>query len=250
MVSIHPPHKTLSYARHIGRELAFLTVSSLMQQSQEEHADQILLEELLERSVRVLLSEAEDALLTSGKALQEVHEKLSSFELEEKIVLSAKDPQRQIRQKIEEMKAFQAALLLQTEQMERASHLMEESMQIPLLRILADTPQIREFALELAAQYRKHRVQIDTEVDAISPEWPLERMNSIDRDLIRVAAAEMFYDPFVHQIGGDSTPLPVVINEAVELSKKYGTGDSHRFVNGVLRNLISKAEELRRSYRA
>lgn len=248
MSTTHSHLKTLSYARHIGRELAFLTLSSLVQQYQDEELDQIDLEEILERAVRVLLSEAEDHLLTAGKALQEVHSRLVALELDETVILASKDIQRVLRQKLEEINDFKLALLNQTLEMERACQLMEDSMQIPLLRTLADTPQIREFALELVAQYRSHRTAIDQEVDRVSTEWPLERMSSIDRDLVRMAATEMFYDPFAQ--GGDSTPLPVVINEAVELAKKYGTEGSYRFVNGVLRNLLSKAEELRRGLSA
>jgi N utilization substance protein B len=249
MATIHPSPKTLSYARHIGRELAFLTISSLCQHYQHNELEEVTLAELLERSVRVLLSEAEDHLEMAGKALQEVHEQLLVLELDEK-TFSGKEPARLLKQKALDLNALRAALLEQTLQMERACHLMDESMQLPLLRILADTPQIREFALELASQYRLHRKDIDSSIDQVSTDWPLDRMNSIDRDLIRMAATEMFYDPFAHQLGGDSTPLPVVINEAVELSKKYGTGDSHRFVNGVLRNLLPKSEQLRRGLSA
>jgi transcription antitermination protein NusB len=245
MVTINPGSKTLSYARHIGRELAFLTVSSLNQHYQYDELEQVVLAELLERSVRVLLSEAEDHLETAGKGLQEVYEHLLGLELDES-AFSGKEPMRLLKQKASDLNAFRGLLLDQTQQMERACHLMEQSMQLPLLRILSDTPQIREFALELASQYQKHRKEVDESIDAVSTEWPLDRMNSIDRDLIRIAATEMFYDPFSHQLGGDSTPLPVAINEAVELSKKYGTGDSHRFVNGVLRNLLPKSEQLRR----
>ena len=236
--------KTLSYARHIGRELAFLTVSSLTQQYRKEDTHRVNLEELLERAVRVLLSEAEAQLKDTGVALEQVHETLSRLEPDEASFTSG-DVAKILKQKLKELNEFRIALLEQTRQMEYASHLMEESIQLPLLRILADTPQIREFALILVARYREHQTEIDGEVNRVSTEWPLERMNSIERDIIRIAAAELFYDPFA--ASGDSTPLPVVINEAVELTKKYSSGDSHRFVNGVLHNILPRAEQLRRS---
>jgi N utilization substance protein B len=240
--SSHP--KTLSYARHIGRELAFLTVSSLTQQYHREETDRVNLEELLERAVRVLLSEAEAQLKDTGIALEQVYSTLSSLEPDEASLTSG-DLQKLLKQKLKELNDLRLALLDQTHQMEHACHLMEESIQLPLLRILADTPQIREFALILVENYREHQHEIEGEVNRVSTEWPLERMNSIERDIIRIAAAELFYDPFANS--GDSTPLPVVINEAVELTKKYSSGDSHRFVNGVLHNILPKAEQLRRS---
>ena len=65
--------------------------------------------------------------------------------------------------------------------------------------------------------------------------WTLARIASVDRNILRLAVFEMKFDP-------SDTPVPVgvVINEAVELSKKYGTDDSGRFINGILNN-IAKA---------
>lgn len=243
MSNTHTHLKTLSYARHIGRELAFLTLSSLVYQHQDQ-IEHIHLEELLERAVRVLLAEAEECLQRAGQNLQEVYHRLAAMELNGTIKTPVKDMDRIFRKKSEAMEDFRKALMEQALEMEHACHLMADAMQIPLLRILADMPHIREFALELVSQYHLHQDQVDREIDCVSTEWPLERMHSIDRDLIRLAATEMFYDPFSRR--GDSTPLPVVINEAIELAKKYGTEDSYRFVNGVLRNLLPKAEELRR----
>ena len=57
-------------------------------------------------------------------------------------------------------------------------------------------------------------------------DWTLERLPTVDRLLLRMALYEMLYEP--------ETPRPVVINEAVELAKKFSTEDSGRFVNGVL----------------
>ncbi|MNF13167.1 hypothetical protein D3C80_2149120 [compost metagenome] len=62
-------------------------------------------------------------------------------------------------------------------------------------------------------------------------------MASLDRDVLRLAVAELKYDP--------SVPVEVAINEAVELAKKYGTDESGRFVNGVLSAIAPEAAELR-----
>ena len=61
--------------------------------------------------------------------------------------------------------------------------------------------------------------------------WSLERMAATDRNILRLAAFEILYT---------ETPGRVVINEAVELAKRYGTGQSAQFVNGVLDGLLTK----------
>lgn len=80
------------------------------------------------------------------------------------------------------------------------------------------------------------RKQIDARLAQVSRGWSVERMANTDRSVLRMAAYELLHM---------ETPARVVINEAVELAKKYGTEDSGRFVNGVLgglhRALIDKA---------
>ena len=74
---------------------------------------------------------------------------------------------------------------------------------------------------------RENQTAIDDSIAAFAKGWRLERMTSVDRNIIRLAAYEMFY-------GADKLKPSIAINEAVELAKSYGTDDSVRFVNGVL----------------
>lgn len=69
------------------------------------------------------------------------------------------------------------------------------------------------------------RAEIDRTIAALTTDWPLERLANTDRTVLRLAAYELLHT---------DTPPQVVINEAVELAKRYGTEDSGRFVNGVL----------------
>lgn len=83
-----------------------------------------------------------------------------------------------------------------------------------------------------------HREEIDTRLRAALDNWRLERLSAIDRGVLRLAAAEMFYL--------DDIPPKVSIQEGVRLSEQYGGPDSPRFVNGVLdalyRGLLAEAE--------
>ena len=89
----------------------------------------------------------------------------------------------------------------------------------------------RGFARGLVGGVRMHLPEIDAAITEQSRDWKLERMSSIDRNILRVAVYELRFGP------KDETP-GIVINEAVELAKKFGTDDSSRFVNGVLGAMV------------
>lgn len=88
-----------------------------------------------------------------------------------------------------------------------------------------------EFARRLVEGVLENLPQIDPTIREIAPEWPLDQMSPIDRNILRIAVFEMTLDPDV--------PIKVAINEAVELAKLFGSESSRRFVNGALGTLAS-----------
>ncbi len=78
-------------------------------------------------------------------------------------------------------------------------------------------------------------MKLDEIIAHYAPEWPLDQVASIDRNIIRIALWEFAVKK--------CTPIKVAINEAVELSKIYGSDSTPRFVNGVLGSLVSKYDE-------
>lgn len=86
--------------------------------------------------------------------------------------------------------------------------------------------ELREFTGQLAAGVVLHRAELDPEIEKRTPGWKLSRMPIVDRQLLRLAAYELKYEL--------ATPHHVIIDEAVELAKTFGTVDTPAFVNGVL----------------
>jgi len=72
--------------------------------------------------------------------------------------------------------------------------------------------------------------EIDEKIQAVSTNWKLSRMPVIDRNILRLATFELM---------SGTVPVKVVLNEAVELAKKFGSEDSGRFVNGILDKLAA-----------
>jgi len=96
-----------------------------------------------------------------------------------------------------------------------------------------------KFVETLVAGVIEHQQSIDDQLRPIAPDWPIEQIARVDRSILRIGVYEL-----LHQ--SDIVPPKVVINEAVELAKAFGSDNSSKFVNGVLgtafRTLIEGAE--------
>lgn len=84
----------------------------------------------------------------------------------------------------------------------------------------------RIYAEELVRQTLAHIAEIDAHIAALTIDWAPDRQAAVDRNILRLAGYELLFRP--------DAPVAVVVNEAVELAKKYSTAESGRFVNGVL----------------
>ena len=91
------------------------------------------------------------------------------------------------------------------------------------------------FAFELVEGVVDNVQQVDSLVGELAPEWPVDQIAAIDRNILRIAMFELLSD-----VG---TPPKVAINEAVELAKMFGSDSSPRFVNGVLGTLVNRKRE-------
>jgi len=103
-----------------------------------------------------------------------------------------------------------------------------------------DAPTVT-FLYELVTGVVGNHAALDRLIQEFAPEWPVEQMAIIDRNILRMAIFEL--------VVSQQTPLKVAINEAVELAKLYGSDSAPRFVNGVLGTLASRHNELISSFR-
>jgi N utilization substance protein B len=87
-------------------------------------------------------------------------------------------------------------------------------------------PDVRGFAEDLFRAACERNEEIDDLIIKHSQHWRLERMPAVDRNLLRMAIGEM--------LGFKGTPFPIVINEALEIARRYCAGESINFINGVL----------------
>ena len=104
---------------------------------------------------------------------------------------------------------------------------------------LEDEPyneELAEFIRQLIFGVFPLREKLDQVIARYAPDWPLDQIAAIDRNILRIATWEFTV--------GHETPVKVAINEAVELAKAYGSDSAPRFVNGVLGSLADHQNEI------
>ena len=90
--------------------------------------------------------------------------------------------------------------------------------------------QALSFAEQLVKGVAGHKIEIDQTIERHSLNWRIERMAKVDRNVLRLAVFELRWLP--------ETPRKVVLNEAIELAKKFGSEESSAFINGILDKVV------------
>jgi N utilization substance protein B len=109
---------------------------------------------------------------------------------------------------------------------------------------LEDTPlegELAEFARQIVVGVLDQASELDRFIAQHAPEWPLDQVAIIDRNILRIALWEI--------VASNQTPIKVAINEAVELGKMFGSDSTPRFVNGVLGGLAARQAEIIQAFR-
>ena len=94
-----------------------------------------------------------------------------------------------------------------------------------------------EFVWRLLKGIIEHLPEIDAIIERVAPEWPIDQIAIIDRNVLRLGLFELLY------ADRNEVPAKVAINEAIEIAKNYGGLSSPRFVNGVLGTVYRELEE-------
>ena len=89
-----------------------------------------------------------------------------------------------------------------------------------------------EFARRLTLGVMDHQAELDGVIAGAAPNWPMDQMAKVDKNVLRLALQELLFESDV--------PLKAAINEAVELGKRFGSDSSSRFINGVLGTVAAR----------
>lgn len=198
--------------RRIARELALLSLSQMPNASERLEAQQ--LNNLVLAAVRTLSGETQEVLETAAAELKRGSDRLLSSETRAVDVRSAR-----------------AMVAEAIELAEKAINRIGTAVEIPEFVQLTNQQDVRSYALEILTTISRRKAEIDETLTQALQDWQLNRLPRIDRDILRIAVAEISF------LG---LPERVAINEAVELAKRYSDEEGHRFINGVLRRVSDR----------
>lgn len=198
--------------RRIARELALLSVSQLPANTERLATQQ--LSGMVLAAIRTLSSEAQEALETAVAEIKRSSDRLLTSETRAADVQSAR-----------------AMLNDAIELTQTAINRVGSAMSLPEFIYLANQQEVRAYALEILSTVSRRRNDIDQILEQALVDWQLNRLPRIDRDILRIAVAEIEFLGLSEKFA---------INEAVELAKRYSDEEGYKFINGVLRRVTDQ----------
>ena len=205
----------LNQPRSIARELALLSISQIKTKKSKLNSED--LDSLILAAIRALTMEVQDNLEAASAELKRGEERLLNSETRASDINSAK-----------------AMLQEALEVSQAAVNRLGMAVEFPEFLQLTNKEQVRQYAAELILTVNDYRREIEQSIENVLVAWQLSRLPNIDRDILRIAVAEILYL---------DVPERVAINESVELAKRYSDEDGFRFINGVLRRLSDRIKE-------
>lgn len=211
-------------ARRASRELALILFSQFEKEiSKYTKSD---FENIMVKSVRILSESAAEELKLTVGPLIDIKSYLEDYEAEHESNLSrpigAKNKPVQIPMTDE--------MIAKVDTMLDVAEKAVLAMEIAEFTTLEGQSDVKNYTINIAEMYHDHSKDIDAKIQKYSNGWDISRLVKIDKDILRIAITELMYIK--------ETPVKVVVDEAVELAKKYSTEDSSSFINGILAKVI------------
>ncbi|MGJ5676619.1 MAG: transcription antitermination factor NusB [Nostochopsis sp.] len=202
--------------RQIARELALLSLSQLPANPKKLTEDQ--LPRLVLAAVRTLRSEVQDTLDNAVGELQRGNDRILSSET-----------------RTSDLNVARTMLKEAITSTQTAINQLSAAVEFPeLIQLANQDKEVSRYAIEIVRTIDEERKNIDQQISLALVDWQVTRLAQIDRDILRIAVAEIMY------LG---VPNSVAIDEAVELAKRYSGDEGHRFINGVLRRVTQQQKQ-------
>jgi len=211
-------------ARRAARELAFILFSQFEKKItnySKENLDDIII-----KSVRILSSNANDELKTALGTLIDMRNKIDDYEAEHEINLNRPIEAANVSVPI----MMSGEMSAKVDEMIDIAEKALLALEIAEFTTLESQNEVKSYAIQIAQAYQQHHKEIDDMIKKYSTGWDFDRLVKMDKDILRIAISELLYVK--------EAPMKVVVDEAVELAKKYSTDDSPSFINGIIAKVI------------
>ncbi|MDY6357999.1 MAG: transcription antitermination factor NusB [Cyanobacteriota bacterium] len=211
-------------ARRASRELAFILLSQFdgkIPDCSKENMDDLII-----KSIRVLISSSNEELKTSLGGLIDMKNRIEDFEAEHETNLKRPMGAENIAVPMIMSSEMKSKINTMIDVAEKAI----AGLEIAEFTTLDSQQQVKDYAVKIIKTYKENSTKIDKIIKEHVQGWDFDRLVKMDKDILRIALSELLYIK--------ETPMKVIVDEAVELAKKYSTDDSASFVNGILAKVI------------
>ncbi len=210
-------------ARRAARELALILFS---QMDTIQNLNKWDFQDIVLKSVRTLTNNSADELKTASAAILEMKEYIEEYESNH-----PKNLERPI-----DVSNIPVPIPMTSDMQGRLDELLniaEKTMlalEIAEMATLEENSDVKNYINKITNAFKEHKTDIDAQIKKFAFGWDINRLVKMDKDILRIAICELLYVK--------DAPLKVIIDEAVELAKKYSTEDSASFVNGILGKVV------------
>ena len=210
-------------ARRAARELALILFS---QMDTIQNLNKWDFQDIVLKSVRTLTNNSADELKTASAAILEMKEYIEEYESNH-----PKNLERPI-----DVSNIPVPIPMTSDMQGRLDELLniaEKTMlalEIAEMATLEENSDVKNYINKITNAFKEHKTDIDAQIKKFAFGWDINRLVKMDKDILRIAICELLYVK--------DAPLKVIIDEAVELAKKYSTDDSASFINGILAKVI------------
>ncbi len=210
-------------ARRAARELALILFSQL---ELMQNADKCNFQDVVLKSVRTLTNSSIEDLNAVSKEILAVKGFISNYE--------ANHP-KNLKRPIE-VSDKPVELPMTDEMQKKLDKLLDIAertmlaLEIAEMAALEENSDVKNYICSITEKFITNKNEIDKQIQSLAQGWDINRLVKMDKDILRISICELLYVK--------EAPIKVVIDEAVELAKKYSTEDSASFVNGILAKVI------------
>lgn len=211
-------------ARRAARELALILFSQFDKEITNYSKEDF--EEIILKSVRILTNNASDDLKLTLGALFKIKEFIENYETDSEVNLA----------RPMEVSNIPVPIPMTSDMVGRIDEMLEIAdktllaLEIAEFATLESQSDVKNYAVNIAEKFKENFEYIDGQIQKFAKGWNIQRLVKIDKDILRIAIIELLYVK--------DAPMKVVVDEALELAKKYSTDESSSFINGVLAKVI------------
>lgn len=211
-------------ARRAARELALILFSQfdkkITSYSENDFEDIIL------KSIRILSNNANEELKLTIGSLLEMKEFIENYEADHELNLERPLEVSNIPVPVPMTSDITGRIDEMIEIAEKASSALE----IAEIVALECKNEVKNYTILIAEKFKENSEFIDAQIQKFAKGWNIERLVKMDKDILRIAIIELLYIK--------DAPMKVIVDEAIELAKKYSTDESSSFINGILAKVI------------